>query len=169
MNKLVIFTLGAAIGSVITWSVLKTKYEQLAQEEIDSVKETFSKRAKYNDILEQEGYNRSSETEETKPVKVEEKEVDGPYVIPPEEFGELDGYSTVSLTYYSNGTLTDDTDEPIDDIDEIVGLDSLDTFGEYEDDSVFVRNDSLKTDYEILYDQRSYLEVVNKSPQSTEE
>lgn len=85
-----------------------------------------------------------------------------PYVIPPEEFGEKDEYDTVSLTYYADGVLTDEWDEVIEDIDEVVGEDSLSHFGEYEDDSVFVRNDALLTDYEILLDLRKFSEVPRR-------
>ena len=35
------FIAGAGIGSVCTWQLLKRKYELIAQEEIDSVKEKF--------------------------------------------------------------------------------------------------------------------------------
>ena len=35
---LLAFIAGAGIGSVCTWQLLKRKYEQIAQEEIDSVK-----------------------------------------------------------------------------------------------------------------------------------
>ena len=38
------FIIGAATGSVVTWYLLKDKYEALAQEEIDSVKEVFLRR-----------------------------------------------------------------------------------------------------------------------------
>ncbi len=38
------FIIGAATGSVATWYLLKDKYEALAQEEIDSVKEVFLRR-----------------------------------------------------------------------------------------------------------------------------
>ena len=44
LNKIVIFALGAAVGSLATWKFLKTKYERIAQEEIDSVKEVFARR-----------------------------------------------------------------------------------------------------------------------------
>ena len=44
LSKIVIFAVGAGIGSAVTWKLLKAKYEQIAQEEIDSVKEVFSKR-----------------------------------------------------------------------------------------------------------------------------
>ena len=39
----IIFTAGAIIGSLVTWKVIKTKYEDIAQEEIDSVKEEYTR------------------------------------------------------------------------------------------------------------------------------
>ena len=38
------FIIGTATGSAVTWYLLKDKYEALAQEEIDSVKEVFLRR-----------------------------------------------------------------------------------------------------------------------------
>ena len=45
MDKKVIFSflIGATVGSITTWKLLKTKYEQITQEEIDSVKDVYSK------------------------------------------------------------------------------------------------------------------------------
>lgn len=91
--------------------------------------------------------------------------VDRPYVITPEDYGEFDDYETISLTYYGeDGILTDENDEIVDDPDYIIGLESLASFGEYEDDSVFVRNDTLKCDYEVLWDNRKYADVVITKP-----
>ena len=47
----------------------------------------------------------------------------------------------------------------ISDVDNVVGKDSLSKFGEYEPDSVYVRNDREKTDYEILADTRCYSDI----------
>ena len=49
--------------------------------------------------------------------------VEKPYVISPEEFGDFDEYTKLSLTYYSDGVLADENDEIVDDIDETVGAD----------------------------------------------
>lgn len=181
-KTLLIFASGAAIGSVVTWKLVKDRYEQLAQEEIDSVKEVFSRRMNepvekeddeqtftkeevtmYTNKLEECGYTNYSDIskkEEKKPVK--------PYVISPEEYGELDDYQQISLTYFSDGVLADELDDPIEDVEDIVGFDSLNHFGEYEDDSVFVRNDRLKIDYEILMVCSKYSDVRNKRPHNTE-
>lgn len=42
--NVLVFTSGAIVGSLVTWKVLKTKYERIAQEEINSVKETWARK-----------------------------------------------------------------------------------------------------------------------------
>jgi hypothetical protein len=90
--------------------------------------------------------------------------MDEPYVITPEQFSELDyeGYATETLTYYADGVLTDFLDNVIENVDDVVGEESLEHFGEYEEDTVFVRNDHLMTGYEIQRDNRTYAEVVGE-------
>jgi len=190
-----IFIFGAAIGSVVTWQYTKKKYEQIAQEEIDSVKETFSKlKAKNKDAerakdkpsimeyaakLRKQGYinysNTDSLSENEEDSNVFEEEVDEnmindkPYIISPDEFGEYYDYDTISLTYYADQVLVDEDDELVEDIEGTVGFESLNAFGMYEDDSVFVRNDRLKCDYEILLDQRKYSDVIKRKPHEVED
>ena len=81
-----------------------------------------------------------------------------PYVIAPDEVGET-GYRTVSLNYYDDGVLTYENDDVIENVDELVGKDSLSHFGEYEDDTVYVRNDKQRIDYEILADTQKYSDI----------
>lgn len=195
MNKagsLFIFVAGAALGSFVTWKLLRDKYEQIAQDEIDSVKEVFAKKEscdneepvlaeesehnekpsiiEYAAKLQENGYSNYSDSENKAIVHKEENDsVQEPYVISPEEFGEFEEYDKVSLTYYADHVLADDNDDAIEDVDDVVGTESLSHFGEYEDDSVFVRNDRLKCDYEILLDQRKFSDVRTNNPHSMEE
>ena len=92
-----------------------------------------------------------------------------PYVISPYDFGELDGYNQIELTYYADGTLEDDEGNIITDVDELVGQDSLFTFGEYEEDAVFVRNERLETDFQILKDYRTYEEARSIGPNQVDD
>lgn len=189
-SNIIIFTLGFGIGSVATWFSVKKKYEQIAQEEIDSIKEAFLKKGKKLGKEIDEAHEKLKENEEidyatianiyarnqdnrefvdyaaissNKPEK-EEIKMDKPYVISPDEFGEKDGYEKISLSYYNDQILADEDDVAVDNVEETVGFDSLNHFGEYEDDSVFVRNDRLKCDYEILIDQRKYSDVIANKP-----
>lgn len=188
------FVMGASVGSLATWKFVEKKYKQIAQEEIDSVKETYAKmrkddlEAKQADLEEAKAKLHSDasekvETPEVKPEEVKEYEdviarhnytsysnningkggdvmTDKPYIIPPEDFGDYPDYETISLTYYNDKVLTDEYNEIVDDIDDLIGEDSLNHFGEYEDDSVFVRNDALKVDYEILLDSANYSDIA---------
>lgn len=114
-------------------------------------------------------YSRRTEEPEKEAKEDEEvDEMDRPYVIEPEEFGECD-YEEVSLTHYADGVLTDEQDNPIEDVDSMVGEDYAEHFGEYEDDSVFVRNDRLQTDFEILADQRNYSDLDKNKSYPTED
>ncbi len=180
LSKIIIFAVGAAVGSAVTWKLVKDKYSQKTEEAIADMKEyLYGKANKEEKPVEKEpnewDYRKSdiaSYKEKLEKYNTNTEEVDTvsePYIIAPEEFGECD-YDTESLTYYSDGVLTDDCDNPVADIENTVGLESLNSFGEYEDDSVFVRNDRLKTDYEILLDERKYTDVDRvTNPFETEE
>lgn len=86
-----------------------------------------------------------------------------PYVISPDDFNELDGFTPVSLTYFADGVLADERGVIVKNPEELIG-DGLQHFGEYEDDSVFVRNELLKCDYEILRDLGTYEEFRKTLP-----
>lgn len=175
-----IFTIGAGVGAATTWFVLKPRYERSTQEQIDSVKEHYRKKyasepakeeesgdiseeTNYNQAVTELGYSRNLNDDE------DDKTVDNfesmlrPYVIAPEDFGEYDEYDRISLTYYADSILADEDDEIVEDVENVVGFESLNHFGEYEDDSVYVRNERRKVDYEILLDTRRYSDVINKN------
>ena len=193
MNSKVSFIIGTIVGAGIgvagTYSYFKDKYEKLAEEDFNSrrvfdedkkdeseepvAEKTADSRtvdkpsiAEYAARLQKEGYVNYSDMQDKK--QKQEIAVDRPYVIQPSDFGEFDDYEKISLTYTADGVLLDDINEIVDDIEETVGEDSLEHFGEYEDDSVYVRNDSKKCDYEILLDQRNYQEILETQPHRTE-
>lgn len=112
--------------------------------------------AEYNKLLKECEYNRVSpketliDCEETS--ESEQAVVSRPYVITPEEFDTLENYDVIIFTYYADGVLVDEDNAPLtsDEIFWSVGEDFATHFGEYEDDSVHIRNDLRQTDYEIL-------------------
>lgn len=158
MKGLFIFLGGAILGSAITYKLMKNYYdpEDYDEEEPDNSEVTQSQ------IIEENGYTQYSSNIKTNEKREEEDEMDKPYIITPEEFSDSD-YNTETLSYWADGVVTDIDDEPLtdDQIEDLIGEDSLSHFGEYEDDSVFVRNDRLRTDYEILADTRRYGDVYN--------
>lgn len=169
MNKslhLASFVAGALIGSAASWLILKKKYEKIAQEEIESVKEAFS-----NKVVEEHIEKDISETTDDKEIEEyheileetgyaceEVKEPNYIQIISPVELGDRDDYDIMSLTYYSDYVLADDEGNIINP-DDTVGAFALTQFGEYDDDAIHVRNNKLKIDYEVLLDERRYSEV----------
>ena len=92
----------------------------------------------------------------------EEPEVkhDEPYIIDPTEFGEFSEYEQIELTYYKDGVICENDTDMIDPYDILGDIDVADHFGEYENDRVFVRDDRRQVDYEILRDERTFMEVL---------
>lgn len=187
--NVLMFAAGAAIGSAVTYKVVKTKYERLIDEEIESVKAAFASnevdvaQEKPEEVEGQTAINwedledldEEDEDDDTtdyeRLVNKYSKEKGGaeemaerPYVISPYDYGELDDYHQFELTYYADGTLEDEDYNIVDDVDDLIGQTSLYTFGEYEDDSVFVRNDRLRADFQILKDYRTYEEARGMRP-----
>lgn len=83
-----------------------------------------------------------------------------PYVISPDEYMSSE-YEAKSLIYYSDGVLADEDDNVIPTPATLIGKNALTSFGQYEDDSVYVRDDNLKIDYEIMLSQKSFHKEYN--------
>lgn len=193
LSSVIIFCGGVFIGGFLTWDFFKTKYEKIADEEIASVKETFEHREprpdknynveevlKDNDayinvapgvaeriiqIIDSNGYRNYSNTaiETDKKGGTADMELKQPYVITPEQYEDNVDYTKVSLTWYSDEVLEDDWGNVLDP-DDVIGSEALKTFGQYEKDSVFVRDDDEQIDYEVLLDTRSYKETYGHDP-----
>ena len=196
MNKSIFgvvgFVLGAAVGSLVTWKLIEKKYMDMADEEIQSVKEMYRSKANrvaddveedrsrihyepdetgkelinrldeltasYTSSDDKPDYTAYSHAKQTETKDTDETDIpsEKPYIISPDEFDEI-GYTISELTYYSgNGVLVDEDGEPIEDPERTVGTDFSNHFGEYEDDAVFVRNDRIMSDYQILLDRGAY-------------
>lgn len=180
-----IFGLGAAVGSGLTWMMAKKAMDKLTEEKNNEVKEV---REYYHDKLQYfreaiHGLNEAAE--EHKDKKTEEKinrdyadiaqtygpegkeedtdmkHKNKPYVISPEEYEDCD-YNIMMLTYYSDGVITYDDDEIVEDVEDYIGdIDPIDHFGEYEDDCVYVRNDDKELAIEIARDQNNYYDLYD--------
>lgn len=52
ITKILLFAVGAAVGSAVTWKLVKTKYEEINKRDIESVIESFSNKEKEDDLEE---------------------------------------------------------------------------------------------------------------------
>lgn len=186
------FLAGVTVGAAGAWFYCKRYYEQIdsvkaafAEQKPDALKnarkdyednsnESNKQKAdmaklkpdlvNYAAKLQEQGYTNYSNLDDGKKKNEEDETVvDGPYVIPPEEYG-VGSYTTIGLTYYSDGILADDEDERVENIEDTVGADFAEHFGDYEEDSVHIRNDRRRCDYEICKDNRTFAAVAGVYP-----
>lgn len=179
MKGLIYFLSGVAVGAASTYLLLKGRYnasekefyarkyderkpkeEEKEEQKVEEPKHTITEKPdihEYARILAEQRYS-------NKDVKVENS-----HIISKREFEESE-YDAEALIYYADGVLAyETTDEVVDNADEIVGTEFKDHFGEYEDNTVFVRNDEEQTDFEIIrYDQK-YKEVSDNGSHGSEE
>lgn len=187
------FLIGGAVGAFITWKAIDKYYADLAEEEIQSVKERYygEKEPTQEDsedekfIIKHETYrNKKNDIHEYAKLLSKEQYVDYQkngtesldeedddtydiYVISPDEYGDKAGteewtdWELEGLVYFQDGVLCDERDNPIQEVELTVGRDWVNKFGYYGDeDVVHVRNEGLKTDYEIVKDYRNYRDIV---------
>lgn len=180
MNKGVVaffaFAFGGVTGFFAGKKMLEQHFRQIVDEEIDSVKQAFRNYAKggeYSCNAENKEhssgqrtkaaprdyrvyYNKDDDAQRSE-VRLDERQKPQIRVIAPDEF-DSEGYETVSLKYYADGVVADETGEAMTEreIEESITRESLNHFGEYEHDSVYVRNDIMQIDYEILLDDSKF-------------
>lgn len=206
------FMVGMAAGTVLCAKVLSARYERIAQEEIDSVKDaytgfdheveaptiedaeqpsehSYSSIEQHPDAREAFTSYRGTVEKSYSGLPIREEETDEEpdegkeEVVYEEELSDIDEdeddkeihviseddfyqshseYDKNSLTFYEGDvTLTDDQDQPIVDVDMVVGEGNL-KFGVLSRDknTVYIRNPRLGSDYEVVLDHRTFVEVV---------
>lgn len=215
--NLVIFTTGLATGFFVGKKYYEEHYAALAQEEIDSVKETFATYTRPVKVVENgitdEQYEECNKKEEVQQIRTNnnpltrssldvnpfeqakknynlvgidlsnaenedgpvtdaagksETEMDltkvdrtAPYIINDQEFmEEFDHHDKVSLYYYRvDDVLCDEHEEIIVDVEGTIGYDAQEQLDI--ETTVWVRNEPLAIDYEVISLNKSYAELVH--------
>lgn len=170
--------LGVSTGAAAGYLYAKKKYAgYVSPEEYEEMRSVYRKKAEGYEEVEPEVVKAPEE----KPSIMEYRKIASKYagaespeedngdtpetrVISPKEFGEDESYEIVTLTYTEDGYLLDEDDEPVEEPESYIGMDSSEIpthFGEYEeDDSVFVQNDDAQTYYEILISEKRYKDMI---------
>lgn len=212
--------IGFGIGAVGMYFAceqkFKTKYAQIADDEIEQIKDHY--RMKEMDLLERqkemaeqrkptldeiakriaiekdiaeadaivEANKYAEEDEEPEEVvtafpvltpwdlerEMASRSKEAPYIIHQEEFLAADSYDhQVTLTYFEgDDVLIDETDERISNVDAVVGLDNVTKFGYGSNDPnvVYIRNDRLQQDMEVLRHNGHYAKEILGLEEETE-
>lgn len=104
------------------------------------------------------------------PVTIEKKltkeEVghDGPYIISDRDYKESH-YEAKTVYYFKDKIVADDDYNELIDVDDRIGDENLVRLSAAKDDYIYVRNDELEIDYEILIDERYFEQAApRKTP-----
>lgn len=93
----------------------------------------------------------------------EKRDLGEPWILEKENFFEnANEYKQVQLTYFEgDDVLCDEADAPIRDYERVIGADNL-KFGRGSQDKkvVYIRNDKLKADFEVVKNERKYTQEV---------
>lgn len=133
---------------------------ETAQQKYDA--ERMSKLQDYRAMIRDAGYKTRTSPKDLLEDNPDEPtpgdDVAKPYVIKPEEFDTLDNYDSVCYTLYADGVLVDEDEDPLEipEIASSIGLDYASHFGDYDENSVHIRNDLRQIDYEVIRDFRKY-------------
>lgn len=185
IKTLLAFILGAGVGSLLTYQTLNARHEQELEDQFNALVDEFElqedlttspyPKVHTGDIFTVENteevykeitHNYNKLYKPSLDEVVEEKIAQHPYLIDVNDFNSLRSdiiNDKVSLTYYQDDdVLIDEDEEIITNVYDIIGNEALTSFGKYsaDPDIVYVRNDRLGIDYEIVRLYKSYQVTV---------
>lgn len=177
LKILAAFAAGLGCGILATRSYFDKKYKDIADEEIESMKEVIDRKKgierESEEMVKQyhrevEGYVSSVPPTDIREMveKAVEKtasptEDDAPVEISSDEWLSDGYYDKFSMTYYEGDDVLimddgGDEDGPFADIDDTIGIDIFEAFRSGKESEIFVRNPNTGIDYDVVKDPRSY-------------
>lgn len=163
--------LGCLAGSMITYYIQVDKMEKKVDDEIRNFVKDYEehntkqkgdelKEGSNNDAPSESSINSQYKkivTEYNKCFKEDEKDKIDTEFIKPEDFGEDFGYDCTYYTLYSNGVVTDENGDVLENESFILGSNWKEGIGKYEADICYIRNNARRIDIEIAVDQTEYV------------
>ena len=187
LNNIVTFLAGSIFGSVVTYYITKKYFSKKHEEDLLTAEERGYRNA-VNDktiadeIIEKHGYLAREDFGIPDPSLLEGLDVappnendepaalpsENPYVIDIMEYGEMDDYDEINLTLYADGVITDENDDIIENPEELIGKDNYEYLKSdgltINGETMFIRNDIRKCDYEVVASYMSYHDIVEDYP-----
>lgn len=191
------FSIGGGIGYLISYQISKKNFEKRLDTEMSSMKKMYSNpneekcqisdddssivsekvadsgvldadmQKEYTNYTEFYRSKKGNEVPDQKD-NAQRSTINKPYIISSDDFGNM-GYSEVSLIYYSDDILTEDGSDEKLSINKIIGKENIKHLKKHTEDAIYIRNESIKTDYEILLDKRKYADVFEETDSTDEE
>lgn len=169
-NWFIFFSTGMVAGGFVGYFICKKKYHIVSIEEVSEPKkiDKMAVKKEAEEKIYEASYKKPEvdgdedwdEAEKVNPVEPEMV----PYVISPDSFiNEHNEYAKIVLHYYEENEVLEyeeydeaEGDDHFADIGSTIGHDAVNHFGEFEKDTVYVRNEALGNDYEVLLEHCAY-------------
>lgn len=118
-----------------------------------------AEQAKYNEIIHKLNYGEYFKKEDEAPV---EDRMD-PFIITDDEWDENNGYDKVWLTFFEDDEVfVDDCENVVENGIDLIGESNLTEFGEFEENTLYIRNNKYGTDYMVTLEHSSYRETYSE-------
>lgn len=172
MKNILWFTLGFITGGFVVKKYLESQDIQGEVLDIDEVrKEMKTNKSSANDLsitiddfIDYSNIIKANKYSNDTDINMKSEQSKDIYIIPEEEFAIDDEYDTESITYFEDGKFAF-YDEmfggEIEDIREIIGNAAVDTMIVGDVSELYVRNEKLKKEYEILRSLKTYEEACS--------
>lgn len=172
LGGMIIFLAGAAVGYAVDYWQSLNRISKIVDEASEELREMYERKSKETKNDEEVVEESSIEPENVETVHTNygsdifEDLISKPSVnhinesirvIAPTEIGFVDDYDIVSVNIYSDGTVMDDLDQPVEFLEDHIG-DALNHIGEYSPDCVYVANDDERVYYEVIMINSVYVE-----------
>ena len=180
------FGVGAAVSGITSWLIVKKKYEKRHQAEMDAVWEDLMNGKRDEDSASEEPATKLSHSESAVETVLEKpnlfdyaskvkdlgydtasdelsKTNDRIYEISENDLDE-DLYDQIPITLYADGIFADDQDYPMKRIEDYFPEDIYRLMEGK--DSIWIRNEIKKTDYEICRSQLTFGEMLDRHPET---
>ncbi len=188
------FLMGGLVGAIVAYKFAYDKAEERADMEISEMRDYFQKKEKEKGLEEaievaaaksQASRNKPSVDSLSAVQKTDGQNINytmyseghpadvvvtqEPVLLEdPDEFGDIEGYSRVNMTYYDDLILSEDSTMKAlsrADVEKTVGVRNLDRLGEKDEngetiEQIYIRNDRLKSYFSVVRDDRDYQDAV---------
>lgn len=182
-----LFGVGAALGSVITYFTVKKRFQAKADSEIEEMRSAYNRRlselAERNrnkpvpdieDLIAEvttpepapavlHDYTVATEREATaEEIQTVVQSKPGPVLqaITQDDFIVNNGYDKVDVVVYSDGIAANESTDEILDAEETIGIDAVPRIIRGHEDVIYIRNNDLMIDYEIYGNDDTYTNVT---------
>ena len=152
------FLIGFGIGAFGSFLITRKKMREEKEAEIADVTSYYDHLTRTDDAVvsvDLDGFKEDHPRDDLPP---EEK----PYVITQKEYVEEIDFGKETVVYYEkDGILTDMFDREVQ-IEDTIGREVLNHFGDDEEDTAYARNDKLGIDYEVVLEHKSFASVMGE-------